>query len=144
VRSFLVAMTLGCALSLTLPALGRVVVPVDPDRKVEAVKLRVDRSSSRAWVEVTLARRFLSGKEVRYRHNVAAIAVAVPELSFDRATGEIKLVSGEGAVTCAVLEEEEIKETGACRIDAKIEALDVDTGFGVTRRDHLVVSMTPR
>lgn len=137
------AIALACARPTpAAPAVaGPVVVPVDGDRKVESAVLRADATAGRAWIEVTLAKRFLSGKEARQRGS--AIQVAIPDLAFDRSTGEISVLSGGRRVTCGVLEGH-VRVTGACAIAATIETVDADTGLGTARRDQLVVEVRPR
>jgi hypothetical protein len=126
-------------LLVATPALAA--VPIDGSQKVEGAVLRADRTTGRAWVEVKLAKRFLSGREARQPGT--ALNVAAPELSFDRTTGEITVASGDRRVTCATVDED-IHTTGACRIDATIEAVPVDTGFGIVKRDALVVLVKAR
>lgn len=129
-------------LTVAAPAFGAA-VPVDANRKVESTALRADRTTGRAWVDVTLAKRFLSGREVRQQGS--RLSVAVPELSFDAATGNIELVSGDRRVLCGTLDgNNAIRTTGACQVTAKIEPTSVDTGFGTAQRDQLVVAVTPR
>ncbi len=140
-RALVTAAALGFTMLAVLPATGATAVAVDADRKVETAALRADPTTGRAWVEVTIAKRFANGKEARARGQ--AIAVAVPELSFDRATGVVSIDSGERRFPCAVLERD-LKTTGECRIDARIEPVVVDTGFGAATRDHLVVRVVPR
>ncbi len=140
-RLLITAAALGIAMLAGIPAIGATTVSVDADRKVESAVLRADATTGRAWVEVTVAKRFANGKEARARGT--AIAVDVPELSFDRATGVVSIDSGDRRFPCAVLDRD-LKTTGECRIDARIEPLVVDTGFGAATRDRLVVSVVPR
>ncbi|HVH42082.1 MAG TPA: hypothetical protein VM925_07050 [Labilithrix sp.] len=136
-----VAVVLGSIL-LAVPASARVDVPVESGRKVESAVFRADKSTGRAWVEVTLAKRFLSGKEVRQRGS--AVAVRVPELSLDAATGRINVATADGrTVTCATLDES-VQPTGACRIDASVGEVGVDTGFGVQKAERLSVGVSPK
>lgn len=135
------AAALGIVTLSAAPAIGGVSVPADADRKVQSAVLRADEATGRAWVEVTLTKRFLSGKEARARGT--AVAVAVPELTFDRATRQISVKSGEGLLTCATFDGG-VQPTGACQIDAKIEQALVDTGFGLAKRDRLLVAVLPR
>lgn len=140
-RSLFTVSALGIAMLAVAPAIGATTVPVDADRKVESAVLRADATTGRAWVEVTLAKRFLSGKDARARGT--AIAVAVPDLSFDRATNRVSIGSGDRLMTCATLDRD-LQVTGACRIDVKIEQAVVDTGFGAATRDRLVVAVLPQ
>lgn len=133
------------ALALTVlsaaPALAAGAAPVDPDRKVESAALRADEATGRAWVEVTVAKRFLSGKEARARGTT--IAVAVPELAYDRSARQIVLRAGDRVVACATLDGK-VNDTGACAIDARIEEAIVDTGFGAAKRERLAVAVLPQ
>lgn len=130
------------AVSTASPArAGSTTVPVGPDRKVESAELAADAATGRAWVRVTVAKRFVSGREVRRAG--AVMDVAVPGLSVERATGQVVLVSGDRRVTCGTLAGK-VVPTGACMIDARIEASTVDTGLGLERRDRLAVAVEPR
>jgi len=140
-RSFVTAAALGAAMLAVIPAIGATAVAVDADRKIESAVLRADATTGRAWVEVTLVRRFLNGKEARKPGT--AINVAVPELTFDRATNRVSIGTGDNSVTCATLEGE-LRATGACRIDASIEPHVVDTGFGTATGERLVVAVVAR
>lgn len=140
-RSRIIAATLGIAMLAVLPAIGATTVPVDRDRKVESAVIRADEATGRAWVEVTLAKRFANGKEAKARGT--AIAVAVPELSLDRATGVVWIDSGDRRFPCALVDRD-VKPTGECRIDASTRETTVDTGFGAAVRNQLVVSVVPR
>ena len=137
-RSLFGAATLGFAILTAAPAFGRAIVPLEDGRKVETATFRADGATGRAWIEVTVNARFLSGKEAR--RPGTAIAVAVPGLAFDRATNAITMAAGDRRITCATAGAE-IAPTGACRIDAKVEPVSFDTGFGIAKRDALVVDV---
>jgi hypothetical protein len=141
-RTFFGGLALGGAILVAAHA-AALPVPVEADRNIEAAELRADATTGRAWIEVRLAKRFLSGKEAR-QHQPTRLSVAVPELSFDRASGQITIPSGDQRITCATVSGDDVRVTGACSIDARIEQVAVDTGFGTSKRDQLVVNVQPR
>lgn len=132
---------LGLVLTAAAHASAAVSVPLDGDRKVDGVELRADAATGRAWVDVKVSRRFLSGREALARS--VTMSVAVPDLAFDPASGVITLPSVAGPVACATFDGE-VHPTGACSLQASVETRTVDTGFGAARRDHVVVEVRPR
>lgn len=132
---------LGVVVTAAAHASASVAVPLDGDRKVDGAELRADAATGRVWVDVTVSKRFLSGKEARARG--VTMSVAVPDLAFAPASGAITLPSVAGPVTCATFDGE-VHPTGACTLQASVETKTVDTGFGAARRDHVVVEVRPR
>jgi hypothetical protein len=115
---------------------------IEGERKVESASLGADAAASRAVIDVRLARRFATGKEVRAA--AERVSVALPELVLDTSAREIVLVESGRRVVCATVDGENVKETGSCRIVATIEPRSVDTGGRSLVRDHLVVRVEPR
>jgi len=126
-----------CVLISPASASAEGVRVLDAERKVEQVAFAADATTGRAWIDVTVARRFATGKEVRAAGT--RLSVALGELVYDAAVHEIVLVDHDTRTTCATLARDVVVPTGACRVDAFIEPRAADTGFGHTVRDHLVV-----
>ncbi|HSO39609.1 MAG TPA: hypothetical protein VLT33_44085 [Labilithrix sp.] len=110
---------------------------LDADGKVEATAFAAGVATGRAWVDVTVARRFLSGKEARAAGT--RVPILVSNVVYDAPTREIVLVDGTTRTTCATLAREAVIPTGACRIVATVEPRVVDGGFGSAVFEHLVV-----
>jgi hypothetical protein len=131
---------LGGMLVAAAPASAEGARVLEAERKVEQAAFAADAATGRAWVDVTVARRFATGKEARARGT--RVPVALGELVYDAATHAVVLVDGETRTTCAVLADDAVIATGACRIVATTETRPVDTAFGSAPREHVVVRIT--
>jgi len=116
---------------------------LDGERKIESAAFGADAALPRAVVDVALARRFATGKEVRAAA-AERVSVALPELVLDTSARAVVLVTAGRRVACATLDGEAVKDTGNCRIVAAIEPRVVDGGGRSVVREHLVVRVEPR
>lgn len=133
-----------CILSTFAPAVAfaEAARPLDGDRKIEAAELGVDAVSARAFVDVRLARRFATGKEVRAASE--RVSLSLPEVTYDASAKAIVLVETGRRIRCASVDGDEVKDTGACHIVATIEPRAVEVGGRIVVRDHVVARVLPR
>lgn len=138
-----VSMLALAATSMSSTALAEGARALDGERKIESATFGADAALPRAVVDVSLARRFATGKEVRAAA-AERVSVALPELALDADKRAVVLVAGGRRVVCATLDGDAVKDAGNCRIVATIEPRVIDGGGRSVVREHLVVRVEPR
>jgi len=101
----------------------------------------VDEKTGRAQLVVELLDESFEGR-------IFEESIAIPGLSFDRESGEVRYQAGNTAVTCAVrrkvLWATTYAPTPECRLGVRNEATLDDDGHDVHRMTEAVVEMTVR
>jgi hypothetical protein len=130
-KSMLVAFAIAVAGACGAPAFAATIVVLDrsfpPEVKVTGTIFDVDEKLGRARLDVQLY-------DDTFEPTISSESVAVPGLTFDRESHEVRYASGSSVVTCAqrkrVLWATTYPATGACRITVKSEPRTTEAGSG--------------
>lgn len=99
-------------------------------------KFEINEKLGRAWVTVVVDEDPGDREVDTYK-----IKVKVDGLDFDREKGLITFNDGTKTTVCAHVKEGEVKETGKCKFENKVQKMKADNGFRIEKKKESALNL---